>query len=206
MSIWDASTKPMETSLFSFNLPEELIAKEPPELRGTCRLMVLPSGSKSIPAGNSEHPSKAKAAKEAPAKIIHTVMPRLPDFIEPGTLMVFNDTRVRKARMFARNAETGGRGEFLFIQCTSGGQWDCVVDKAKRRKNGQKWIFPGGIEGRITGEPASDRRLVALSPVPEEDWFEKYGHIPLPPYMQEWRYSGLLWKWAWAPLLPSAAA
>ncbi|MCD6343581.1 MAG: tRNA preQ1(34) S-adenosylmethionine ribosyltransferase-isomerase QueA [Spirochaetaceae bacterium] len=154
----------MKTSLFSFNLPDNLIAQEPPRQRGSSRLMVLNRN-------NNVEPE-------------HLNMKDLPSLIDPGTVMVFNDTRVRKARFFGENAETGGRGEFLFIHPAAHGEWDCVVDKAKKRKVGQKWIFPGEVVGTITGIPASDRRTVSLEPVPSENWFETYGHIPLPPYMR----------------------
>ncbi len=114
----------------------------------------------------------------------HLQLSDLPSLIEAGTVMVFNDTRVRKARLFARNAETGGQGEFLFINPTVDGDWNCIVDKAKKRRIGQKWLFPGDIIGTISEAPASDRRIVQLNPVPSESWFESHGHIPLPPYMR----------------------
>lgn len=154
----------MQTSLFSFNLPEELIAQEPPQVRGTSRLMLMDRQGN----GRSSHMSVGD----------------LPSLITPGTLMVFNDTRVRKARIFARNSDTGGRGEFLFLNPTSEGEWDCIVDKAKKKRIGQIWLFPGEITGTITGSPAGDRRTVRLNRNPSESWFEEYGHIPLPPYMR----------------------
>jgi len=154
----------MKTSLFSFNLPENLIAQEPPLQRGTSRLMVLNRVGSGGPS--------------------HMKMSDLPSLIEPGTVMVFNDTRVRKARLFAVNAATGGRGEFLFIHPTPDGEWDCIVDKAKKRRIGQKWIFPGDVTATITGAPASDMRTLRLDPLPPEEWFESHGHIPLPPYMR----------------------
>ena len=86
--------------------------------------------------------------------------------------------------MFATNTETGGRGEFLFLRPTADGDWDCVVDKAKKKRTGQTWEFPGNIVGRIVGSPAPDRKLVRFDPSPDESWFEDYGHIPLPPYMK----------------------
>ncbi|MCG8452389.1 MAG: tRNA preQ1(34) S-adenosylmethionine ribosyltransferase-isomerase QueA [Spirochaetales bacterium] len=156
----------METSLFSFDLPEELIATHPPKERGTCRLMSLHRQY-----GGPEHHQ----------------MPDLPSLVEEGTLMVFNDTRVRKARFHAQNAATGGKGEFLFISSPELGLWDCVVDKAKKKREGQEWLFPGEVKGTIVGAPASDRRLVRLEGTngpPDESWFENHGHIPLPPYMR----------------------
>jgi S-adenosylmethionine:tRNA ribosyltransferase-isomerase len=155
----------MRTSLFSFDLPDRLIAQEPPEVRGTSRLMVL-----------------ERNRPEAPP--VHSEVGSLTDFIEPGTLMIFNDTRVRKARMIGKNAETGGKGEFLFLSSDADGIWDCVVDKAKKKRPGQKWIFPGGVAGTIVGSPATDRRTLELVPAQTESWFEEHGHIPLPPYMK----------------------
>ena len=154
----------MQTSLFSFDLPEELIAQEPPPVRGTSRLMVMDRRGNGRPS--------------------HMSVSDLPSLITPGTVMVFNDTRVRKARIFARNSVTGGRGEFLFLNPTSKGEWDCIVDKAKKKRIGQIWLFPGEISGTITGSPAGDRRTVSLDPVPSESWFDDYGHIPLPPYVR----------------------
>lgn len=154
----------MQTSLFSFNLPEELIAQEPPAQRGTSRLMVMERNG----GDNPQHMSISD----------------LPSLIDPGTLMVFNDTRVRKARIFGENSKTGGRGEFLFLNPAPEGAWDCLVDKAKKKKVGQVWNFPGGVTGTITGTPASDRRTLVLDPMPTEAWFEENGHIPLPPYMR----------------------
>ena len=158
----------METSLFSFDLPDELIAQHPPKERGAGRLMVLD-----------------RLGDEGPS---HRRVTDLPSLIEPGTLMVFNDTRVRKARLYGENRETGGRGEFLFLEGRASGEWDCIVDKAKKRRVGQHWLFPGEVTGEIIEAPASDRRILRLwdadGAAPEESWFERHGHIPLPPYMK----------------------
>ena len=158
----------MQTSLFSFDLPEELIAREPPAERGTSRLMVMPR----------------RAPRQGPDEVLHRHVADLPDLLEPGSLMVFNDTRVRKARMFAENEATCGKGEFLFLGPAADGDWDCIVDKAKKKREGQRWAFPGGVTATIVGSPAADRRLIRFDETPGEDWFETHGHIPLPPYMR----------------------
>ena len=187
----------MQTSLFSFNLPEHLIARHPPARRGASRLMVL-------------------SRRTAPEDAVHTRVDELPRFIRPGTVMVFNDTRVRKSRLFARNTRTGAEGEFLFLQPSeqpSGprggpdetlppgppaasqgrppaqppgppGRWECIVNKAKRKRIGGQWRFPGGVTGTIISAPAGDRRVILLDPPPDERWFETHGRIPLPPYMR----------------------
>ncbi|OQX28978.1 MAG: tRNA preQ1(34) S-adenosylmethionine ribosyltransferase-isomerase QueA [Spirochaeta sp. LUC14_002_19_P3] len=153
----------MRTSLFSFDLPAHLIASHPPSERGSSRLMVLDRHT---------------------GAVCHDAVQSLPALLKPGTLMVFNDTRVRKARLFATNAANGAKGEFLFLQPSADGGWDCLVDRAKRKRTGQEWLFPSGICGVITGAPAPDRRTLRLVPMPDEGWFERNGHIPLPPYMR----------------------
>ena len=199
----------MQTSLFSFNLPEHLIARHPPARRGASRLMVL-------------------SRRTAPEDAVHTRVDELPRFIRPGTVMVFNDTRVRKSRLFARNTRTGAEGEFLFLQPAEEpedsppgrptvqpacrppgppagpqgrpderiaepaetlppgppGRWECIVNKAKRKRIGGQWRFPGGVTGTIISAPAGDRRVILLDPPPDERWFETHGRIPLPPYMR----------------------
>ena len=175
----------MQTSLFSFNLPEHLIARHPPARRGASRLMVL-------------------SRRTAPEDAVHTRVDELPRFIRPGTVMVFNDTRVRKSRLFARNTRTGAEGEFLFLQPAEQpedwpagqpagpqgraheqpGGWECIVNKANRKRIGGQWRFPGGVTGTIISAPAGDRRVILLEPPPDEHWFETHGRIPLPPYMR----------------------
>ena len=154
----------MQTSLFSFDLPDHLIARTPPENRGTSRLMLIER------RGNL-------------GEVRHENVQALSQLVRPGTLMVFNDSRVRRARIFAVNPRTGGRGEFLFLHPTPSGEWECLVDKTKKKRVGQEWIFPGDTRGWITGARAGGRRMVKLKPIPTEDWFEHHGHMPLPPYM-----------------------
>lgn len=113
----------------------------------------------------------------------HDTVQSLPAFLKPGTLMVFNDTRVRKARLFGINVASGAQGEFLFLHPTADGGWECLPNRAKRKMPGQEWLFPEGVRGRIIDAPAPDRRILRLDPMPDEEWFERNGHIPLPPYM-----------------------
>ena len=119
-----------------------------------------------------------------PDSVRHETVQALPDLIPAGTLMVFNNTKVRKARVFGINADTGGKGEFLFLEQIATGDWDCLVDRAKKKQEGQKWIFPGEITGRIIRASAENRRILRFDSPPMEQWFERYGHIPLPPYIR----------------------
>jgi len=84
----------MKTEDFNFSLPEELIAQYPTNERGASRLMVLNRATGSI--------------TDAMVRSIST-------FIEPGTVMVFNDSKVRKARIYATAEMTGSQVEFIFL-------------------------------------------------------------------------------------------
>ena len=147
---------------FSFELPQDLIAQYPPEERGTARLMVLNRNYKTIE---------------------HRNMRDFPDLIEPGTLVVFNNSRVRKARVYAHSG-TGGKVEFFFLEQLDGTHWKCMVSKAKKQRAGKILSFPGGVSGTILEELSSNHRLVEFSQDIDETWLEEHGHIPLPPYIK----------------------
>ena len=85
----------MKTSEFHYDLPPELIAQEPPPERDSSRLMLL---------------------ERAAGGVSHHVFRDLPALLEPGDLVVLNDTRVRAARLFGRREETGGRVEVLLLE------------------------------------------------------------------------------------------
>ncbi|MDY7030100.1 MAG: S-adenosylmethionine:tRNA ribosyltransferase-isomerase, partial [Spirochaetota bacterium] len=113
----------MKTRNFSFELPEELIAQNPVRERGTSRLMLVRRQT-----GTAEHFS----------------ITDLPDLIPTGTVLVINDSRVRKARIYGRT-EHGGEVEFLLLEPVDRRRWKCMVSKAKRQKPGRTYILPGDV-------------------------------------------------------------
>ena len=147
---------------FSFNLPPEQIAQHPPKVRGTARLMVMDRKT-----GEFEHKN----------------MQDFPDLVEPGTLVVFNNSRVRKARLFGFS-EHGGKVEFFFLKNLEKDLWLCMVSKAKKQKTGKTFDFPGGVKGTIEEEVSSNHRKVRFSSAVDDDYLDRYGHIPLPPYIK----------------------
>lgn len=157
---------------YSYELPEELIAKEPPEQRDGARLLVL---------------------NRAEQTIRHQTIRDLPSLLRSGDRLVLNDTRVVPARIIGYRTATGGKWEGLFL----------------RRGEGQDWHFISQTRGRLlTGEtvtltsihdpdgtPPLEVKLVErdddgvwrAEPDSDIDAFEllqKYGTVPLPPYMQ----------------------
>jgi S-adenosylmethionine:tRNA ribosyltransferase-isomerase len=109
-------------------------------------------------------------------------MAHLPALLPDGALMVFNDSRVRKARVFAK-AESGAIVEFLFTRPLPSGDWEATCTKMKKQSLGKRYSFPGGIFGEIAAVDETTRVVRFSEPV-EESWFEVHGHVPLPPYIK----------------------
>jgi S-adenosylmethionine:tRNA ribosyltransferase-isomerase len=151
----------MKTRNFSFDLPEELIAQHPPEKRGTSRLLVL-----------DRHDGT----------ITHSSMSDIHRYIAPGSTMVFNDSKVRKARLFARSKH-GGTVELLLLKTSDGVTWETLTSKARRQRIGKELNLPGGVRGVVTGT-RDELRIIRFSREITDEWLDMYGHVPLPPYIQ----------------------
>ena len=150
---------------FNFNLPEELIAQHPSGVRGQDKLMLL---------------NRQTGAVE---------MADLPDLILPGTLMIFNNSKVRRARCYGIKETTGREQEFMFLNQIDrdGHVWNTMVKGAKKQKPGMRYSFPDGSIGTIIDHPGNagtEFRAMHFDFVITEDWFERNGHIPLPPYIK----------------------
>jgi S-adenosylmethionine:tRNA ribosyltransferase-isomerase len=159
----------VRTDDFSFDLPEELVAQEPPERRGDSRLMVL---------------------DRATGTVTHRAMRDIPTLVEPGTLMVFNDSRVRKARIFGKALDTGAEVEFLLLRRMGEGLWEAAASKLRRQRTGRRYSFPEGVEAESRGRdsPIGDDKpeslVLEFSPAIDDGYLERYGHVPLPPYIR----------------------
>jgi S-adenosylmethionine:tRNA ribosyltransferase-isomerase len=149
----------MRLADFAYELPPELIAQYPAERRGDSRLLCLdgPSG-----------------------RVSDRMFADLPGLLEPGDLLVFNDTRVMPARLFGEKA-TGGRVEILVERVTAPERALAMVRASKPPRPGGL-IRVGGrdlyVEGRV--DDLYDLRLDG------GDWhglMESHGHMPLPPYI-----------------------
>ena len=153
---------------FDFNLPEELIAQHPSGIRGQDKLMLL---------------------NRKTGEIEHHKMDDLPELILPGTLMIFNNSKVRRARCYGIKETTGREQEFMFLNQIdqTGNTWNTMVKGAKKQKPGMRYKFPDGSIGTIFEHPENNgtefRALHFDFPITEE-WFEKNGRIPLPPYIK----------------------
>jgi S-adenosylmethionine:tRNA ribosyltransferase-isomerase len=144
---------------FHFDLPRELIAQHPPAERSASRLLVL----------------------DAAAGALRDLGFR--DFVallEPADLLVFNDTRVIPARVFARRS-TGGRLEMLLERALGANCALLQVRAGKSLRPGAELSLPGGHVARLLGRDGALFRFEFDCGV--LDFFEAHGQMPLPPYI-----------------------
>ena len=148
----------MKTDNFSFELPEELIAQHPADERGQSRLMELRKGA------------------QTHDEIRHHRITDLPGLIPEDSVLVLNDSKVRKARIFGETGH-GGNVEFLLLEERADGEWKALASKAKRQKPGREYVFPGSIggkrvTGRITGVAGTEgeHRYIRFTPAIDETY------------------------------------
>ena len=158
----------MKLTDFDFDLPQDLIAQKPSGKRGDDRLMLLDRKNGSV---------------------FHHQMNDLPDLILPGTLMIFNNSKVRRARCYGIKETTGRNQEFMFLNQLDkdGFLWNTMVKSAKKQKSGMRYKFPDGTVAQIVDFPGNEKtefRALKFDFPLDEHWFEKNGHIPLPPYIK----------------------
>lgn len=158
----------MKTSDFDFYLPEELVAQHPSGKRGDDRLMLLDRKT---------------------GEVQHFFMDDLPSLVQKDALMVFNNSKVRRARVYGIKETTGREQEFMFLNTIGNDRsfWNTMVKNAKKQKPGMCYKFPDGSRGRIAdfpGNEGTEFRAVKFDFPLDENWFEKNGHIPLPPYIK----------------------
>jgi S-adenosylmethionine:tRNA ribosyltransferase-isomerase len=162
----------MLVSEFDFELPKELIAQAPPELRGSSRLMVLERES---------------------GRVTHQIIGDLPNWLRSGDLLVVNDTKVFPARLLGRRVPSGGAVECMLLERVGEATWDALVHPGQKLKPGGRFVCRGSgraatreLHGEILGRGTFGRRTVQLW---TEDGSEvdatidAIGHIPLPPYI-----------------------
>lgn len=149
--------------LFDYHLPPELIAQTPVEPRDRSRLMVL---------------------KRKDREISHDFFFNLPKYLEPGDLLVVNNTRVISARLKG-NLLTGGKGEVLLLRPITPDflTWEALVRPGKKMLPGAVLKLPE-MTIEVMERLDFGGRLVKLSSF-SWDLIERLGEIPLPPYIKE---------------------
>ena len=148
---------PMFISDFDYELPQELIARYPAADRRGSRLLCVGDG------------------------IADKSFADLPSLLRSGDLLVFNDTRVIKARL-AATKETGGKAEILIERVESDRSALAHIRASKSPKPGTRLLIEGGAEAEVTGR---DGELFALRFSADVlPYLDAHGSVPLPPYLE----------------------
>jgi len=166
----------MHIDQLDYDLPGRLIAQEPPPERDQSRLLVVRRGGPP-PADHHFHD--------------------LPALLDPGDLLVLNDTRVLPARLVGRRARSGGRWEGLFLREQADGAWELLSQTRGRLMTGETILVDP--ESPSSGDAASPLRLCLVGKTPSGRWLgrpgeggavallARYGRTPLPPYIRKGR-------------------
>ena len=164
------------TSAFDYDLPQDLIAQYPREERDGSRLMVLDRDT---------------------GEIRHRIFRELADMIPAGDALVLNETRVFPARLLGRRA-TGAPAEVLLLQphgsvglrpqasvSGSAEYWEALVRPGPKLRPGRTIHVSEELSVEIVDTTADGHRVVRLvTPLPVDVAIERYGRVPLPPYVE----------------------
>ena len=165
----------MLVSDFHYELPEELIAQRPPQVRGSSRMLLLDRETGSVQ---------------------DRMFTDLPSLLRAGDLLVLNDSRVLPARLFATRAglttqagspSPSGQVEVLLTQrlATAENDWSALVRPAKKVQVGERLLFGEELSATVMETGAFGERTLRFDPIEDfQGTLERIGHLPLPPYIR----------------------
>ena len=162
MQVFIDNIAAMQRQDFQFDLPEELIAQFPTGERSHSRLLYLPADA------------------DKPQDLAFT---QLADLLREGDLLVFNNTRVIPARLFAQK-ETGGKLEILIERLINENEALAHVRASKSPKTGSTIILEDDTQVRVMGRDHDLFHLHFDTPSGLLALLDSIGHMPLPPYIQ----------------------
>ena len=164
---------------FDFDLPPELIAQRPPAVRGTSRMLLLDRVS---------------------GKLKDSSFAAFPSLLQPGDLLVLNESRVIPARLYARRTllrdqnSPSGRIEVMLTEPAGNNLWRALVRPGRRVVIGEHLVFPAPageilLEAEVLERGQFGERLLQFTPANNQDAdffyiLDRIGHIPLPPYIR----------------------
>ena len=161
----------LKTSDFYYDLPEELIAQHPMERRDASRLMVL---------------------DRAAGTLTHRHFYDIVDYLNPGDVLVVNDSKVIPARLYGHvEGRPEAKMELLLLRQRELDTWETLVKPGKRARVGARLVFGDGIlTATVTEITAEGNRLIAFDYDRERyaniyDILHQIGLMPLPPYITE---------------------
>ncbi|WP_263408427.1 tRNA preQ1(34) S-adenosylmethionine ribosyltransferase-isomerase QueA [Terriglobus tenax] len=148
---------------FDFHLPEELIAQQPLPERDASRMLVL---NRQTGEFRDDH------------------FRSLSSLLNPGDLLILNNSRVIPARLYATRTGYTGQIEVLLTQQIAPFEWTALVRPGKKVRIGTTLLFGDQLQAEVIAAGEFGERTLRFIPV--DDFFarlDRIGHIPLPPYM-----------------------
>jgi len=153
----------VRTDLFDYELPPESIAQHP-RPHGTSRLLTL---------------------DRATGTVAHRRFAELPDLLRPGDLLVRNDVRVRRTRLYGRDERDRLVEIFLLRPADDERRrWVALAKPGRRAKAGRTIQFDAGLAATILAVDEEARRVVDFDRPITDGLLEEIGHVPLPPYIR----------------------
>ena len=173
----------MDLRLFDYSLPERLIAQKPLEERDHSRLMIIDrSGS----------------------RIKHDIFYNLGHYLKKGDVLVINNSRVTRCRLFGRKEKTGASIECFVLEKDRGRGCQVLLRPSKRLKAGDR-VYIGSDYFQVREKFERGRALVDFNR-PAEEVFATSGQVPLPPYIKSAHIDGERYQTVYADREGSAAA
>jgi len=155
----------MRLSDFDYNVPEELIAKYPVSKRDHSRLMVIDRKKQTI---------------------THKRFYNIIDYLNPGDLLVINETKVYPARLWAVKDRTEAKVEVFLLRELENSLWEVMVKPARKVRIGNKLTIAKGVQCDVIDNTVSGGRVVRFNNIPKETLYkliDEVGLSPLPPYI-----------------------
>ena len=173
---------------FWYDLPKELIAQEPANPRDSARLMVLDRSNGSI---------------------THRIFRDLPEYLNPGDVLVVNNSKVLPARLMGIKVPTGAVCEVLLLRQAHGDTWECLARPGRRMQAGTRLTFGDGTLTAEVEETLPDGNKLVHFNYNTQTLYEKldeFGKMPLPPYITKQLEDQSQYQTVYARELGSAAA
>jgi len=147
---------------YDYHLPSDRIAQLPADKRESSRLMILDKTQQGI---------------------THKHFYDIIDELQPGDLLVLNNTKVIPARLYGQK-ETGAKVEVFLLEMLSENKWEVLVKPGKRVKEGAVIVFDEKLSGQIVSVLENGKRIIEFNSKNVIEELERIGNIPLPPYIK----------------------